>query len=339
MTNLRIPAFPDASADPGPRTDVPPDDNMFRLIVENAADVIVRGDAARNRTYVSPSSREMLGYEPEELLGAHAFDLVHPEDRDAVAAVFARIGPDCPVAYCMFRMRRKDGTYLWIGGRYRHLPRDGGILAILRDITEPKAIEAKLARANAKLEAANQELQYLAHRDGLTGLANRRRFDELLETEFRRARRDHLPLGMILVDVDHFKAYNDRYGHTEGDECLRRIGKALRHALLRPADLAARYGGEEFVALLPCTHLDGSLAIAEQFRQAIQALAIPHLGSAFGVVSVSVGASSMIPIQPGDRPLQLVNAADAALYEAKDAGRNSVRGSSVFMDRQRALRV
>ncbi len=113
----------------------------------------------------------------------------------------------------------------------------------------------------------------------------------------------------------------------------------MRHTLLRPADLAARYGGEEFVALLPCTHLDGSLAIAEQFRQAIQALAIPHLGSAFGVVSVSVGASSMIPIQPGDRPLQLVNAADAALYEAKDAGRNSVRGSSVFMDRQRALRV
>jgi diguanylate cyclase (GGDEF)-like protein len=196
----------------------------------------------------------------------------------------------------------------------------------LRDMTEHKEAEALLAKANETLEAANRLLRTLAQQDGLTGLANRRRFDELLDEEFRRARRHDLHLSVLLLDADRFKAYNDHYGHLAGDECLRQISRAIAGVLRRPGDHAARYGGEEFVGLLADTDECGALVVAEQIRQAVAALRIEHLGSASRLVTVSIGVSSLMVLGEDADSHQLMAAADQALYRAKAAGRNRVAG-------------
>jgi diguanylate cyclase (GGDEF)-like protein/PAS domain S-box-containing protein len=320
-----------------PHGDAHADEAFFRLIVENAVDVIVRANAARERIYISPSSREVLGYEPAELLGRIGFELVHPDDRPDVDQVFAVFGPRNPCMGCTFRMRRKDGSYVWIGARYRYLPEDGGLLAVLRDISAQKEAEAMVAEANAKLEVANRALHALAHQDGLTGLANRRHFDQQLQTELRRVRREQRPLGVILIDVDHFKGYNDRYGHLAGDTCLRRISQTLLDTLRRPCDQVARYGGEEFVALLPGVDLDGTLQVAQQIRLAVAGLAIEHLGSSHGIVTVSAGASAVLPPGGPESAIELLTSADGALYRAKTEGRNRVSGARATTGRVRII--
>lgn len=299
--------------------------SVFRLIVENAVDLIVCGDAARNRTYVSPSLREMLGYKPAEMLGKHAYELVHPEDLQRTQEVFGRIGPQCPCQDLTFRMRRADGAYIWIGARYRHLPADNGVLAVLRDITDQKLAEQRLIEANAKLEAANAVLRNLAQVDGLTGLANRRHFDALLDEEFRRARREEQPLGLVLIDIDNFKGFNDRYGHLGGDDCLRRVSLCIGEAIRRPGDHVARYGGEELAALLPATDVSGCAEVAEHVRGCVECLRIEYAGSPYGMVTVSAGVAAVHPYSPECAPSALVKAADVALYQAKAAGRNCVR--------------
>jgi diguanylate cyclase (GGDEF)-like protein/PAS domain S-box-containing protein len=300
------------------------DPALFRILVENAVDLIVCGDAARRRTYVSPSSRELLGFEPGELLGRGGFDLVHPDDFGRVNSVVGAIGPGLPSAKLAFRMRRKDGSYLWVEGSYRHLAENGGILAILRDISAQKRAEDLLAEANARLESANAELEALANLDGLTGLGNRRSFDTVLKLEFERARRHRSALGLVLLDVDHFKLFNDFHGHLAGDDCLRQVGRAISAKLRRPGDFAARFGGEELVAVLPATDASGAAAMAEAMRAAVEALGVAHAGSPSGRLTVSAGAASMIPSCEADTVAELVGTADRALYEAKASGRNRV---------------
>jgi diguanylate cyclase (GGDEF)-like protein len=241
-----------------------------------------------------------------------------------VRATTAKLGPEHPLLTLVYRMRRKDGVYIWVELRYRHMPEDGGVLAVIRDITARKTAEDQLAEANEKLADANLALQALANRDGLTGLANRRCFDARLADEFQRAVREVLPLSLVLIDVDGFKKYNDRYGHPDGDDCLRRIAGAVAGVLRRTGDLAARYGGEEFAVLLPATDMRGAVRIAEQIRAAVAALGIPHRGSAHGLVTVSAGVGSECPGVEDTTPDDLIRGADRALYAAKLAGRNRV---------------
>jgi diguanylate cyclase (GGDEF)-like protein len=169
---------------------------------------------------------------------------------------------------------------------------------------------------------ANEALGLLARQDGLTGLANRRRLDEIIEQEWMRARREQQSLGLLMIDVDHFKLYNDRYGHQAGDTCLRTIAFLLRDIARRPADLAARYGGEEFMLLLPNTDLQGAGAIAEAFSAALRWKHIPHDRAPFRRVTVSIGVAAIIPPADSDDFEALVKAADQALYRAKNAGRD-----------------
>ena len=176
-----------------------------------------------------------------------------------------------------------------------------------------------------------EHLQAMALLDGLTGIPNRRRFDERLDAEIRRAWRSRLPLALLMVDVDHFKAYNDSFGHPEGDACLRAVAGALARAAKRPGDLAARYGGEEFAVLLPATTLPGALDVAEVARQAVLALRLPHSTEA-GMVTVSIGVATLPPGRSRDAGLHLVQAADKALYEAKRLGRNRVQGCRPMAD-------
>jgi diguanylate cyclase (GGDEF)-like protein/PAS domain S-box-containing protein len=297
---------------------------MYRLMVENTIDIIIRYDAFRRRIYVSPSSREILGYEPDEMLRSQASAVIHPEDFPRIDPLFLAFGPSLPRLQLTFRMRRKDGVYIWVESQYRYLAEDGGSLAVLRDITARKHAEDMLVEANDKLAVLNSMLRTRAQQDGLTGLINRRHFDEIFDEEFRRARRQELPLSVLLLDVDRFKAFNDRYGHLAGDACLRKLSSAVQAVLQRPGDQAARYGGEELAVLLPATDTRGAGEIAERIRHTILALQIVHFDSDSGIVTVSIGASSMMPWTDEVDPMRLIDAADRALYRAKSAGRNCV---------------
>jgi diguanylate cyclase (GGDEF)-like protein len=185
------------------------------------------------------------------------------------------------------------------------------------------SLEQRVAERTAQLEEANRKLSALSMIDGLTGVANRRYFDEVLASECGRAQRTTRPLALVLLDVDHFKKYNDFHGHQGGDECLRQVADALRNSTRRKADLVARYGGEEFTVILPETGPELARDIAESIRRSIEALAIPHQHAPQGLLTISVGVATTTA---GDRgsPAQLIRIADDALYRAKHQGRNCV---------------
>ena len=175
-----------------------------------------------------------------------------------------------------------------------------------------------------KVKERTKELERLSIVDGLTQIANRRCFDEFLNTEWRRMARNRQPLSLIFCDVDYFKRYNDRYGHQAGDDCLVQVAQAISSSIKRPADLAARYGGEEFAVILPNTHLEGTIKVAEDIRYAVQKLQIAHEASEVNeYVTLSLGVSSIVPTQELSSEDLIANA-DKALYEAKDKGRNCV---------------
>jgi diguanylate cyclase (GGDEF)-like protein/PAS domain S-box-containing protein len=291
----------------------------FRLLAENSSDVIVRVGDDMRRLYVSPACREVLGYEPEELLGGRIDNLVHPDDRALWQTVFADPTRDpAKDARATYRVRRKDGSTIWVEVNRRHLADGEGFVLATRDVTSRKRAEEQLAKAN-------QRLQNIASHDGLTGLANRRHFDDTLDSEFRRASRSGAALSLLMIDVDCFKAYNDRYGHPAGDRCLRDIAHALRELAGRPGDLVARYGGEEMALVMPDTPAAGAVTIAERARAAVGALAIPHLGNLAGTtVTVSIGVATLTAPTPFTGPDDLVRAADRALYSAKQNGRDRV---------------
>ena len=174
-----------------------------------------------------------------------------------------------------------------------------------------------------ELKDANKELKLISSRDGLTGIANRRYYDEYLATEWERMARDRKPLSLLMCDIDHFKKYNDAYGHLEGDACLKSVAEAINKCCKRPADLAARYGGEEFAVILPNTDIEGAKLVAESICKAINGLNIEHYDSPEGHVTLSVGASTLLPVHSGEARA-LAQRADAALYRAKTLGRNRV---------------
>ena len=205
--------------------------------------------------------------------------------------------------------------------RLELLSRIRSALALKKEMELRKAHSIELIEANEKLER-------LARADGLTGVPNRRSFDEYLERTWSASAREGRPVALLMVDIDFFKPYNDTYGHLAGDDCLRAVAKVLSRAARRPADMAARYGGEEFTVVLPETDLQGAVVIAEEIRSGIEAVRMEHASSSVsGHVTVSVGVASMVP---GNRSgsttpaKDLVEAADNALYRAKDEGRNRV---------------
>jgi len=197
-------------------------------------------------------------------------------------------------------------------------------LTLKHELDGRRARQQELVEVTRQLREANQSLQRLSTLDALTGVPNRRSFNNSLYREWGRAVRDGVPISFIMIDVDYFKAYNDHYGHPQGDECLRQVAKTLHDQVKRPGDILARYGGEEFVALLTHTGVEGATAVAEAFRASVERLDLRHEHSAAADhVTLSLGVASTIPDRHST-PDDLVSAADQALYEAKHQGRNRV---------------
>lgn len=196
---------------------------------------------------------------------------------------------------------------------------------LLRAVRRREHAELRLRMARDALADANEKLAHLARDDGLTGIPNRRFFDMRLAKLFGHAQRNKRLLAVVMVDVDNFKNFNDRYGHVAGDECLKRVARAVCSAVQRPEDLAARYGGEEIALLLPDTDAEGARHVAEKARLAVQSMQIPNEGTVHGIVTISLGVGVSSPT-PDDIPASLVVKADGALYGAKKAGRNRTAG-------------
>jgi diguanylate cyclase (GGDEF)-like protein len=190
-------------------------------------------------------------------------------------------------------------------------------------ISKPVNTAVMRARVRTHLTVKRQSdaLRELTLTDGLTGVANRRAFDERLHHEWRRSARSRTPLSLIMLDIDHFKAYNDGYGHQQGDDCLRRVSSALTRAAGRPQDMAARYGGEEFAVLLPQVDQEGAEAVARKLIDEVRTLDMPHSASSQGRVTISLGVATIVPDSAHD-PAHLVKLADALLYQSKLQGRN-----------------
>jgi len=296
-------------------------ERQYRLLADNGTDMVTLLGPGRRRTYVSPASERLLGWRPEELVGQDPRAFVHPEDMEDVSANMALLSAQGQAPPVCYRARCKDGTWAWVEAVGRRMQDGPGFVVTVRGAAARKAAEQALHQAN-------NQLQRLVTLDGLTGIGNRRCFDLVLAKEVRRAVRTRMPLALLLIDVDRFKAYNDRYGHPAGDACLQAIAAAIAREVQRPADLAARYGGEEFAVLLPDTDTAGALGMADRVCAAVRVLGVLHEAAPGGVATVSVGVAVVWPQPPGggggQSAADLVRLADRALYRAKAAGRDRV---------------
>ncbi len=288
----------------------------FRLLAESSSDIVTRIELDECISYVSPSTMRVLGWHPSQLLGKRAISGVHPLDRPQLQEILDQIKKGVvDEARATYRMRRRDRSEIWVEAMISatRTP-DGkldGFVAVTRDVTQQKALQGRL--------------ETLAIEDGLTGLGNRRRFDERLLEEWGRAYRERSSLALLMIDVDNFKAFNDTYGHPAGDECLHTVAAILADEAQRSSDLAARYGGEEFAILLPNTDAAGCLRLGERIRRALHEAAIPHKQNPPGIVTASIGGAICRPgLERSAGPASLIEAADRALFAAKDGGRDRV---------------
>ncbi|MGH7695913.1 MAG: diguanylate cyclase [Gemmatimonadaceae bacterium] len=298
----------------------------FRLLAENGSDVVSLHDLDARALYVSPSCERVFGFTPEELGRMRPFAIVHPEDRSRAAAHHEALLRGEPVMALTCRHLHKSGRHVWVETSWRPiLNRTGKIVrlqAASRDVTERREYERQLEEAHAKLRAqqdhlkdANSRLEALASLDSLTGLKNRRAFEERLQEEISRARRSKESFALLLLDIDHFKNFNDSFGHPRGDDVLKSVSRVLSRSV-RDADFIARHGGEEFAIILPDTDRDAAKLMGERLRVAIE----ENTWDA-RPITVSVGAAAWLD---GASAESLIDQADRALYRSKQAGRNIV---------------
>lgn len=299
------------------------DIGVYKTLLESTRAIPWKIDwATLTFAYIGPQIEELLGWSPQSWATVQDWaDRMHPEDR---AWVFdfcvsqSQAGIDHEADY---RALRKDGEFVWIRDVV-HVVRnaDGSpnaLVGFMFDISERKRTEERLLDMQ-------RELEELSFKDGLTGVANRRRFDMIVESEWRDAAANRQSLAIVVLDIDYFKQYNDHYGHIEGDECLKRVAAALSGIVRRPRDLLCRFGGEEFVLLLPDTDDATAMALAWRCLDLVDRALIPHAGVGPGKrLTLSAGVHTAVPTER-DEILPFIAVADRRLYLAKERGRARV---------------
>lgn len=295
-------------------------EERFRLIAEYSSDMITIHDWIGKYTYASPACLNLLGYEERELVEHDAYHYIHPDDRPLILENHHELLQTHYVT-SSYRIRKKNGDYVWFESNLRVFydsEETRKIIAVSRDVTQRKQLEQQL-------RDAKELWKQLSIMDGLTGISNRRYFDETFQREWDRSARSSTPLSLILFDIDCFKAYNDTYGHLSGDDCLKQVAQTVKETIRRPGDLVCRYGGEEFAVILPETNEDGAGKVAEKIRSAVEEMRIPHIQSKVSdYVTISVGVATRIPTQTSNMQ-DIISHADKALYLAKNQGRNNVQ--------------
>ncbi len=301
-------------------------EKKYRLLSENSKDMIFSLSLPEMKyEYVSPSSVDIIGYTPREIMNEPQFIMksIHPDWKNWIKGKLNNLLAGIAVDRVEYQLIKKSGETIWVLQSNSLVADDNGNPVALEgrliDITERKNLENELYKKNMQLEV-------LSNTDALTKIANRRHFDAIIKHECKRLSRHKSTLSLILCDIDYFKRFNDTYGHQAGDECLAKVAETLRLSASREADYAARYGGEEFAIILPDTDIENAALIAEKMRVSIEELKIPHESSmvnevltmSFGVTSLSSGKNYK------NNESILIAKADECLYEAKSSGRNRV---------------
>jgi len=295
------------------------DSDVYKTLLESTKAIPWRIDwKTMTFSYIGPQIEQLLGWKQDSWLSVNDWvERMHPDDRDYVVDFCvsqSRAGVDHEADY---RALTDNGDYVWIRDVVHVVRKDGEVEALVGfmfDISERKKTEEHLVRLQKQLE------EY-SFQDGLTGIANRRMFDTVLEREWSNAQRTGLPLSLLILDIDYFKQYNDHYGHLQGDECLRRVAQTLSLAANRPRDFIARIGGEEFIWLLPETDAESAGLVARKCLHLIRQQHIPHECSAVSaLITLSLGVGTTV-VHLGDSALNFVEQVDKLLYLAKHNGR------------------
>jgi len=299
------------------------DSAVYKTLLESTKAIPWKIDwASMQFAYIGPQIEALLGWTPGSWLTVNDWsDRMHPEDREWVVNFCvsqSQAGIDHEADY---RALTSDGNYVWIRDVVHVVRNDDGeveaLVGFMFDISERKKTEEKLL-------SLQKELEELSFKDGLTGVANRRMFDSILQLEWTNARRTGQPLSVIMIDIDYFKQYNDHYGHVKGDDCLKRVAKALDTAAARSRDFFARFGGEEFVLVLPETDAASAERVAERCRNLVFKEQITHGSSQVAqILTISMGLGTIVPTQK-DETRSFIDAVDRNLYLAKQRGRNQL---------------
>ncbi|PKO52640.1 MAG: sensor domain-containing diguanylate cyclase [Betaproteobacteria bacterium HGW-Betaproteobacteria-2] len=303
------------------------DSSVYKTLLESTKAIPWKIDwSTLQFAYIGPQIEALLGWKPESWVSVEDWaSRMHPEDREWVVNYCvsqSQAGTDHEADY---RALTSNGDYVWIRDVVHVVRKENGevdsLIGFMFDISERKKTEQELLTLQKKLEE-------FSFKDGLTGIANRRMFDSILETEWADARRNQSPVSLIMLDIDYFKQYNDEYGHIQGDICLTRVAGILNSASSRPRDFVARIGGEEFAIILPETDEASARKVAERCKLAIEQERIPHTKSGVSdFLTLSIGLATRIPAQT-DKALSLVEQADKALYQAKHQGRDRISDDS-----------
>lgn len=301
----------------------PTDATVYKTLLESTKAIPWQIDwKTLQFTYIGPQIEQLLGWTPSSWVTVQDWaERMHPDDRERVVnfcVAQSQAGTDHEADY---RALTRDGGLVWIRDVV-HVVRDAdgeveSLIGFMFDISERKKTEQKLLDLQRELES-------LSFKDGLTGVSNRRMFDASLAAEWAEARRTGQPLSLILIDIDYFKQYNDRYGHIQGDACLRQVAQVLASAATRSRDGFARFGGEEFVLILPGTDAAAALTVAERCRDLVFKAQIPHDASpADPWLTISLGVGTIVPTHQAGA-IDFVETVDQRLYQAKQRGRNCI---------------
>ncbi len=301
---------------------------IYQILLQNAEDMIILSSLDGSQRFISAACERLTGWTPEEFMALDRMKTFHPEDRDIAALVMESMIAGKQEHIFRYRLAQKEGGWRWVEASARTYFDEktnalSGYVGTVRDISEMKQTEEGWQQEREELTRENLVMSDMARTDALTELPNRRAFDEAMRKQIAGSRQSDGKVTLMLIDVDHFKLYNDRYGHQAGDVCLQAIARSLKAQTGRTDDLVTRWGGEEFGVLLPGADVKNAERVATKMLNAVRALKIEHEGNPHGIVTISIGIAGLNAQTMQDASLW-IQQADRALYQSKRMGRGRV---------------